>query len=255
MKDPEDIITYNRLTQQNRLYQFFAGINETFDKDRHDILLQNPLPTVEEAYASILREIMRRGVMRKEPSSEFQSSGTGGSLTSKGDRKNLTGMMIARSHLRCNHCGGTRHTKNECFKLVGYLDWWPDAKKRGAKVNGRLSDQPRTGQSAMGMSVEERIDEHKEGAAMNNTAGNRGALTQSLYRDLGWGGYMEPYDAHTHISFNPSNNCALSVFNNGWIFYCGATDTMLYNPKDFLSHVRPGKNLIKTASGEGIKVK
>ena len=64
-KDPNDIIIYNRLTQNKRLYQFLAGINETFDKDRRDLLLQDPLPTVEEAYASIRRETMKRGIMRQ----------------------------------------------------------------------------------------------------------------------------------------------------------------------------------------------
>ena len=53
IKDPNDIIIYNRLTQQNRLYQFLAGIDESFDEDKIYLLLQDPLPTVEEAYASI----------------------------------------------------------------------------------------------------------------------------------------------------------------------------------------------------------
>ena len=53
---------------------------------------------------------------------------------------------------------------------------------------------------------------------------------------------------------SPSLNNALSVFGGGWIFDCGATDTMSYNPKDFLTHVKPMKNIIKTVNGEGIKV-
>ena len=78
MKDPEDIIIYNQLTQQNRLYQFLAGINESFHKDRRDLLLLDPLLTVEEAYASIRREVMRRHIMKKDPSSDLDSPGTGG---------------------------------------------------------------------------------------------------------------------------------------------------------------------------------
>ena len=65
---------------------------------------------------------------------------------------------------------------------------------------------------------------------------------------------MKPHDPHSHIPFN-SDICALFASNNGWIFYCGATDTMSYDPEDFLTHVRPRKNLIKTANGEEIKVK
>ena len=38
MNSPEDKTTYNRIMQQNRLYQFLAGVDETLDKDQRDIL-------------------------------------------------------------------------------------------------------------------------------------------------------------------------------------------------------------------------
>ncbi|XP_057523601.1 uncharacterized protein LOC130803502 [Amaranthus tricolor] len=149
MKDPEDKVIYNQLTQKNRLYQFLAGVNETFDKERRDLLLQDPLPTAEEAYAFIRREIMRRGIMKKEPSSEVDSSGSGGVFAVRGRSKKSYRKNDDRSHLQCTHCGGMRHTKSECFKLVGYPDWWPDTRKKGAKMAGQLSDQPRSGRAAV----------------------------------------------------------------------------------------------------------
>ena len=87
MKDPGGYYHLQSINSTNRLYQFLAGIYETFDKDRRDLLLQDPLPTVEEAYSSIRREIMRREVIKKEPSSEFESSGIGGVFTIKGRSK------------------------------------------------------------------------------------------------------------------------------------------------------------------------
>ena len=48
---------------------------------------------------------------------------------------------------------------------------------------------------------------------------------------------------------------ALSVFKSGWIFDCGATDTMSYDPNDFLTYEEPQKKkIIKTTNGEGTKV-
>lgn len=35
-----------------------------------------------------------------------------------------------KATLQCSHCGGTRHTKEECFKLIGYPEWWSDPKKK-----------------------------------------------------------------------------------------------------------------------------
>ncbi|XP_057949697.1 uncharacterized protein LOC131144827 [Malania oleifera] len=33
---------------------------------------------------------------------------------------------------KCSHCGNTKHTRETCFKLPGYPDWWHDrlAQKR-----------------------------------------------------------------------------------------------------------------------------
>ena len=167
MKNLGDILTYNQLIQQNRLYQFLVGINETFDKDRRDLLLLDPLPAMEEAYASIRREIMRRGIMKKEPSSDLESSGTSGVFAVKG---RTSQREVDKSHLKCTHCGGMRHTKNECFKLVGYLEWWSDTKKKGAKEPARFSDYNRTGRAAVGWSTDEHSsmeEGENQGAAMN----------------------------------------------------------------------------------------
>ncbi|CAO2839435.1 unnamed protein product [Amaranthus hypochondriacus] len=165
MKDPEDIIIYNQIIHHNRLYQFLAGLDESYDKDRRDLLIQSPLPTVEEAYAGIRREMLRRGIMKRVPSSESDSSGIGGGYTvkSKTYRKN-----DEKSHLRCSHCGGTRHTKSECFKLIGYPEWWPDSKKKNPQ---KFSDN-RAGKAAVSMSNNgEQEHEGVEGEGKALTAG------------------------------------------------------------------------------------
>ena len=59
----EDITIFNTFIQKQRLFQFLVGIHDTFDKEKRDLLNQDPLPTVEMAYATIRREISRRGIM------------------------------------------------------------------------------------------------------------------------------------------------------------------------------------------------
>ena len=83
MKHPEDITIYNEITQRQKLYQFLSGITETFDQDRTDILNKIPLPSVEEAYAIIRREVSRREILTGNPSSEYDSSGIGSGLNTK----------------------------------------------------------------------------------------------------------------------------------------------------------------------------
>ena len=69
MKCAEDITLFNSFIQRQRLYQFLVGINDNLDKGKHDLFHQDPLPTLDVAYATIRREITRRGIMSGESSS------------------------------------------------------------------------------------------------------------------------------------------------------------------------------------------
>lgn len=152
MECPDDKTTHNKLIQRIRLYQFLAGINDEFDKDRRDLLLQKPLSTMEEAYASIRSEIIRHGVMNKEAPTS-RSEGVGGGFASRRTGKQPVRRDDDKARLQCSHCGGSRHTKEGCFKLIGYPEWWPDNKKREAK---------RGAMSRSGEEIEWQEDEDKK---------------------------------------------------------------------------------------------
>ena len=110
--------------------------------------------------------------MKKEPSSEIESSGIGRGFVVKGKPYQRND---DKSHLRCTHCGGTRHTTNECFKLVGYPEWWPNTKKKGTKESQKFSDN-RIGRAAIGLSKIGDViseEEREEGVALNSTIGNK----------------------------------------------------------------------------------
>lgn len=128
----EDKTIYNRLTQQNRLYQFLAGLDDSLDKDWRDLLNLDTLPTVEVAYATIRREISGRGIMRSDkPSSDSESSRIGsGFITKRRAEKPNFRRENDRANLRYTHCGGARHTKEGCFKLIGYPEWWLERKEK-----------------------------------------------------------------------------------------------------------------------------
>lgn len=35
-----------------------------------------------------------------------------------------------KDKLQCSHCNGTRHTKETCFKIHGYSDWFLERRKQ-----------------------------------------------------------------------------------------------------------------------------
>jgi len=61
----------------------------------------------------------------------------GAVLTTKGLRLGPTNSISKIHHgkqksrastegLKCTHCGNQKHTRENCFKLHGYPDWWND---------------------------------------------------------------------------------------------------------------------------------
>ncbi|KAK8340198.1 hypothetical protein V6Z12_A08G086200 [Gossypium hirsutum] len=111
-----------------RLYEFQAGLNRKLDEVRGRILGRSPLPTIGEAFAEVRREEKGRLVMMgdsKEPKP----------MTPLGNRPTETSALISRgpqpqkpragndsgsTRPWCNHCNRVGYTKEKCFKLHGY---------------------------------------------------------------------------------------------------------------------------------------
>ncbi|XP_015057450.1 uncharacterized protein LOC107003644 [Solanum pennellii] len=131
MKCAEDITLFNSFIQRQRLYQFLAGVNDSLDKEKRDILNLDPLTTIDAAYATIRREIARRGIMTGNSSLGRGPSEIGSGLVTQ-RRSDSSSRREDKTHLKCSHCGGTKHTKEGCFKLIGYPEWWEDLRQRKA---------------------------------------------------------------------------------------------------------------------------
>uniref|UniRef100_A0A803LQS3 Reverse transcriptase Ty1/copia-type domain-containing protein n=1 Tax=Chenopodium quinoa TaxID=63459 RepID=A0A803LQS3_CHEQI len=131
MKCSEDITLFNSFIQRQRLYQFLAGVNDSLDKEKRDLLNQDPLPSIDAAYAFIRREIARRGIMTGVSSPGQNPSEIGSGLVAN-RRSESSFRREDKSHLKCTHCGGTKHTKKGCFEIIGYPEWWEEYTKKKA---------------------------------------------------------------------------------------------------------------------------
>jgi len=57
MKCLDDIATFNKNKQEQRIYQFLTGIDEKFEVIRRDLMMQEKTLSVESAYAAVPREV------------------------------------------------------------------------------------------------------------------------------------------------------------------------------------------------------
>ena len=144
MIHPKDITKFTEFVQETRVYTFLDGLDDRLDSVRAVILQMASFPTIEQAYAIVRRETSRQVVMLNGE----EGIGSSIAMVTRGYKhlevnfaSNKYLSKLEKSKLKCNHCGGTGHLKEGCFKLIGYPDWYHEkrAKQQGEKQKGKAN--------------------------------------------------------------------------------------------------------------------
>ncbi|KAI5352098.1 hypothetical protein L3X38_004989 [Prunus dulcis] len=207
MEYESDIKRYNDILQEDRVYIFLDGLDDRLDKARSDVLLMTPFPTVDQTYAYVRREDVRQAV--KIAHLQIQSYATAAGAPPP---KTIppSRPKASTDESGCTHCGNPKHTRDTCFKLNGYPDWWEDLRT------------------------------HK----LRETASNSGrAALVSTEPQLALFPQVDPTDSPALP--NVSGNCGYAFHTsdlqdtNGWIIDSGVINHMTFDPNDFLHTTTP----------------
>ncbi|XP_074347354.1 uncharacterized protein LOC141686201 [Apium graveolens] len=98
--------------EEAKLFQFLNGLDDVYAGQRSQLLLMNPLPSVDMACASIQQEESQRLVLTNNLSYDTDLS----AMFSK------TSINVIKPPI-CTACGGKGHTNERCWNIVGYLKW------------------------------------------------------------------------------------------------------------------------------------
>ncbi|XP_071729035.1 uncharacterized protein [Rutidosis leptorrhynchoides] len=132
MKDPDDVEAYRKAIDRLRVHIFLAGLDDDLEQIRGEILRKESIPTLEECYALIRREVIRRQTLNGDHKYIEAAA-----MVSRNKGKAPTfGARGEKPTNSCSECGKTGHSKERCFKVVGYPDWWDHSrapKKKGFK--------------------------------------------------------------------------------------------------------------------------
>ncbi|XP_071699154.1 uncharacterized protein [Rutidosis leptorrhynchoides] len=172
MEHPNDIVNYNNIRSEQKLFQFLNSLDHKHDNIKRELLRTDPLPTVEGAYAAIRKENAHQFIFNNKTDALTQSGIATGLVAPASTSKDFDGHgLLSRNqqrrsdstsssrdkdNLKCTEGGMKRHTKDQCFRIVGYPDWWPDGHKKGkasmvttATTRGKQGDNE-TGTTSQG---------------------------------------------------------------------------------------------------------
>ncbi|KMY84941.1 hypothetical protein BUMB_04206 [Candidatus Paraburkholderia calva] len=190
---------------EDRVYTFLDGLDDRLDNIRGEILRKQPFPTVEQAYADVRKEDQRQSVMLTK-----EDTGSSLALISKGEP--VKKEKATKGDGGCTHCGNPKHTKDTCFKLHGYPEWWKEMKTKKKRESSQ--------------------------AALTTGETHNSGINNSLVPK------RESSTASANCSSAHNDSCNLN-----WIVDSGATDHMTYNRWDFLESSHPQRSHITNANG------
>ncbi|KAL0392792.1 UNVERIFIED_CONTAM: Retrovirus-related Pol polyprotein from transposon RE1 [Sesamum radiatum] len=114
-----------------QLLQFLMGLSDDFDNVRHQILVMEPIPSVNKAYSMVASVEKQRQVHLSGTENVALHAKTEHKREFKGiARKKL--FEDKRNHY-CDYCEKTGHTKDTCFKLHGTPDWYKELTEQRRK--------------------------------------------------------------------------------------------------------------------------
>ncbi|KAF7821870.1 uncharacterized protein G2W53_027325 [Senna tora] len=117
-----------------KLLQFLKGLNPTYDNIRSQILNLDPLATANKAFSMVARVEKQRQVnMIFSHGNEGNAAMLARSTPTKTDGGYARKKDTSKKDKYCEHRHMNGHTKDTCFKIHGYPEWFKDMEKKKGK--------------------------------------------------------------------------------------------------------------------------
>ncbi|KAI4297533.1 hypothetical protein L6164_037419 [Bauhinia variegata] len=211
-----------REREQDRVFEFLAGLNEEFDHVQIQILGRESLPNLNETFYTIRGEESCRAVML-ENASHNDSALIAAKKENKGTRTDYHKTSNC-DNLWCTHCKKPRRTRENCFKLHGKETVLNKIKQQRTQANHTqanltVKDQPKT-------------PEHNSASALSlneDEVGKLRAFLETLTTSPC--SLSQPGKCLNCDSFKASKSVPRS-----WVIDSGATDHMTHSPKPFKTY-------------------
>lgn len=207
--------------EESKLFQFLNGLDDVYGPQRSWLLLLNPLPTVENASATLQQEEAQREILHTSKSDHDLSA-----MFSRGSTDRNQPQML------CSACGGRGHSEDKCWTIIGYPKWnskhkpQPSFKPKNPVSIPKWPSGSRPQSSKMAASAQTSISK-SDGAGILFSPQQLEQLAK-LMPQLQMGS-LKDFDTDTEIDNHFS--CMISShhthgFSHEWIIDSGASDHM-----------------------------
>ncbi|KAL2230371.1 UNVERIFIED_CONTAM: Retrovirus-related Pol polyprotein from transposon RE1 [Sesamum indicum] len=126
-----------------QLIQFLMGLHESFDKEKSQLLMMDPLPDLEKAFSMLFAVEQQRSVQVQFAEC---ANNTAYQFSIKDSKKEAFYRQIQKRKpfvdkrtIVCTHCHKTGHLRDACFQLHGMPDWYKALNERKKQSGGNYN--------------------------------------------------------------------------------------------------------------------
>lgn len=114
--------------EEDKLHQFLMGLDETlYGGVKSALLSRVPLPTLEEAYNMLIQD--EESKLAGRQNEEKTDAVSFAVQTNSRLARSLNETRGAYENRACSNCGKKGHTSENCFRLIGYSEWYEERQK------------------------------------------------------------------------------------------------------------------------------
>ncbi|PWA98575.1 GAG-pre-integrase domain, Gag-polypeptide of LTR copia-type [Artemisia annua] len=126
--------------EKEHLYEFLMGLDTEFSVIRTQILATKPLPSLGTAYHMVAEDERQRSISNENsyPHESAAFKAFQRRNGPPGPNKERNGTRTVKEGIEhCTECNKDGHSREGCFKLIGYPEWWPG--KKGEKTKAKAA--------------------------------------------------------------------------------------------------------------------
>lgn len=230
----------------NKLMQFLMALNDGYENMRGNVLAMDPLPPVNRAF-HLVQQVEKQKQVTGNIQAEAESSALSVGKQTQGNwQKRET--KEEKMKKKCEHSLMRGHLKDQCFKLVGYPEWFTKPKGKNNQRPTAANVNKKVGGEHVADSPLEKNSEAGECSGTKLDATLISSVVQEVMKAIGekqatshFAGTINSYNMATFFNF---------LQNKGWIIDTGASDHMRGN-RNLFTDLRKLKKEMKVGLPDG----
>lgn len=136
--DVTTVVLETSMMARLRVHMFLSGLDHEYDQVRREILRKDPKFSLEQSYAYIRKVQSEKQAMGRSIPTEasvLDVQRRSAPVPDGPHTRRLTGKTNSYANKKCNVCGELVHSKERCYEVIGYPDWWDFTKKPRKNVS------------------------------------------------------------------------------------------------------------------------